>query len=86
VKGIGERIDGVHTRDMNTKPAFTAADVAALAELIRPNLSADWNLEAAVALTEQQERDAFERRMVHMGEIVGALSGTFDEFWAEAAA
>ena len=71
---------------MTTKPAFTAADVAALAELVRPHLSADWNLECAVALAEQTEKAAFERRIFHTDLLAGALSGTFDEFRAEAAA
>ena len=35
---------------MTTTQTFTAADVAALAELIRPHLSADWDLEAAACL------------------------------------
>lgn len=71
---------------MNTTQTFTTADVAALAELIRPHLSDDWSLEAAVALAEQTEREAFERRIFNTDLLAGALSGTYDEFRAEAAA
>jgi hypothetical protein len=71
---------------MNTKPAFTAEDVAALAALVMPHLSSDWNLEAAVALAEQTEREAFERRIFNTDLLAGALAGTYDEFRAEAAA
>lgn len=71
---------------MTTNQTFTAADVAALAELVRPHLSEDWNLECAVALAEQTERAAFERRIFNTDLLAGALSGTYDEFRAEAMA
>ena len=66
-----------------TTTEFTFEQVAALAELVRPHLSADWGIDAAVALAEAREREDFERR-IGSSLIVEALMGTYDEFRAEA--
>jgi hypothetical protein len=66
-----------------TTTGFTFEQVVALAELVRPHLSADWGIDAAVALAEAREREDFERR-IGSSLIVEALMGTYDEFRAEA--
>lgn len=72
---------------MTTNQTFTAADVAALAELIRPHLSEDWDLEAAVALAEAREREAFERRIGRTSTMAAYAAPVFQErFRAEAVA
>ena len=67
-----------------TTTGFTFEQVAALAELVRPHLSADWGIDAAVALAEGSGARDFERR-IGSSLIVEALMGTYDdEFRAEA--
>ena len=65
-----------------TTTEFTFEQVAALAELVRQNLSADWGIDGAVALAEVREREDFGRR-IGSSLIVEALMGTYDEFRAE---
>lgn len=66
-----------------TTTGFTFEQVVALAELVRPHLSADWGIDGAVALAEAREREDYGRR-IGSSLIVEALMGTYDEFRAEA--
>jgi hypothetical protein len=67
-----------------TTTAFTPEDVAALAELVRPHIAADGDIEAAVALAAATDRDDFERRISMAWRLAGAMSGSYDLFRAEA--
>ena len=78
-----------------TAPTFTEQDIRDLAALIGPAIARmsgevfatpAQRLEAVVALAAQNERDDFESRTRRLSQFTEILSGTYDEFRAEAIA